>query len=217
MAEPLLTTEASNTEVQAAQKTEAGSSPAKVEQQSNPQDPVVAKPDDATKQPKAADPAPAEVAPDSYSFTAPEGVTLSDEFVGSYSEVARELNLTQEKAQKLIGKVLPAYKAQVQAENEALHEQWHKQSSEDKDIGGDKLPLTIKAAHRAIAAFGSKGFGELLSTSPIGSHPEVLKFLANVARTLKEDTPVMGGSGPDAEDADAARARKLYPKSQATS
>src|SRR5690606_12960663 len=45
--------------------------------------------------------------PESYEFKAPEGRTFDAEVLKAYSEVARELKLPQESAQKVLDKVAP--------------------------------------------------------------------------------------------------------------
>ena len=43
-------------------------------------------------------------APESYAFNAPEGATLDEAVTGAFGEVAKELNLTQDGAQKVLDK-----------------------------------------------------------------------------------------------------------------
>ncbi len=54
-------------------------------------------------------------APGQYEFKPVEGVQLSDEVLGRFSEVARELNLSQDAAQKMLDQVAPAIARQQQA------------------------------------------------------------------------------------------------------
>ncbi len=79
--------------------------------------------------------------------------------------MARELNLTQEQAQKLVD-VYPKVLAGVQQQQA---ESWQKQTEDwaaavkaDKDIGGDKLASNLGAAQRAIDTFGTKELKEYL-------------------------------------------------------
>ena len=77
-----------------------------------------------------------EGAPEKYEWAAPEGVTLDESIMGSLSEVAKELNLPQAAAQKLVDKIAPVM-AQRQVEQfEALRTEWRQASSSDQEFGG---------------------------------------------------------------------------------
>lgn len=104
-------------------------------------------------------------APEKYAFTAPEGQELDTSALAQFEPVARELNLTQEQAQKLVD-VYPKVLAGVQQQQA---ESWQKQTEDwaaavkaDKDIGGDKLASNLGAAPRAIDTFGTKELKEYL-------------------------------------------------------
>ncbi|EEL5481364.1 TPA: peptidase [Salmonella enterica subsp. enterica serovar Typhimurium] len=104
-------------------------------------------------------------APEKYAFTAPEGQELDTSALAQFEPVARELNLTQEQAQKLVD-VYPKVLAGVQQQQA---ESWQKQTEDwaaavkaDKDIGGDKLASNLGAAQRAIDTFGTKELKEYL-------------------------------------------------------
>ncbi|ECB0750165.1 peptidase, partial [Salmonella enterica subsp. enterica] len=84
---------------------------------------------------------------------------LDTSALAQFEPVARELNLTQEQAQKLVD-VYPKVLAGVQQQQA---ESWQKQTEDwaaavkaDKDIGGDKLASNLGAAQRAIDTFGTK-------------------------------------------------------------
>ncbi|HHE1859533.1 TPA: peptidase, partial [Salmonella enterica subsp. enterica serovar Strathcona] len=87
-------------------------------------------------------------APEKYAFTAPEGQELDTSALAQFEPVARELNLTQEQAQKLVD-VYPKVLAGVQQQQA---ESWQKQTEDwaaavkaDKDMGGDKLASNLGA------------------------------------------------------------------------
>ncbi|EIR0409738.1 peptidase, partial [Salmonella enterica subsp. enterica serovar Paratyphi B] len=95
----------------------------------------------------------------------PEGQELDTSALAQFEPVARELNLTQEQAQKLVD-VYPKVLAGVQQQQA---ESWQKQTEDwaaavkaDKDIGGDKLASNLGAAQRAIDTFGTKELKEYL-------------------------------------------------------
>lgn len=115
-------------------------------------------------------------APEKYAFTAPEGQELDTSALAQFEPVARELNLTQEQAQKLVD-VYPKVLAGVQQQQA---ESWQKQTEDwtaavkaDKDIGGDKLASNLGAAQRAIDTFGTKELKEYLD----GTAPDLWSML----------------------------------------
>ena len=54
-----------------------------------------------------------EGAPESYEFKAPEGTQFDDAVIGAFSEVAKELNLPQDQAQKVLDKMAPVIAASL--------------------------------------------------------------------------------------------------------
>lgn len=133
-----------------------------------------------------------EGAPEKYEFTAPEGQELDGEFVKVYSEVARDLNLTQENAQKLIDKVSPVIQQQQMAKIEAIRTEWANQSKVDKEFGGEKLEENLGIAKQALDKFGSPALKDLLNASGFGNHPELIRFFYKAGKALSADTFVGG-------------------------
>lgn len=157
-------------------------------------------------------------APENYEFRVPsglpEGFELDGAVTGEIANVARELDLSQDQAQSLIDKVWPVMHRRAEEQQASLNDEWKAETRADKEIGGQKLDENLAIAKKAIRAYGSDGLRELLN-SPIGSHPEVVRFLVKVGQTVSEDSFV-GGNGPgksvDLND-DAAMAQVLYPNS----
>lgn len=150
-------------------------------------------------------------APEKYAFTAPEGQELDTSALAQFEPVARELNLTQEQAQKLVD-VYPKVLAGVQQQQA---ESWQKQTEDwaatvkaDKDIGGDKLASNLGAAQRAIDTFGTKELKEYLDGTGLGNHPELVKFCIKVGKGMAEDQIITGNkTGGDLDLVSA-----FYPK-----
>lgn len=149
-------------------------------------------------------PEPPQGAPEKYEFKPVEGVTLSEEVLGTFSEVAKELNLSQDAAQKMLDRVAPAIAQQQHAALHALGEQWVSAVKADKEIGGAKLDANIAIARKARNAFGSEALRSLLNETRLGNHPEVIKFFVKVGKAISEDTFVPGGTRPPSGGKDAA-------------
>ncbi len=145
-----------------------------------------------------------EGAPEHYAFTPVAGVQLAEEVLGSFSEVARELNLTQDAAQKVLDRVAPVIARQQQAAMQAVSAQWVSEASADKEIGGDRLQQNLAIAKKARDAFGTDGLRRLLNESRIGNHPEMIRFFVRAGQAISEDSFVPGGTRPPAGGKDAA-------------
>lgn len=143
-------------------------------------------------------------APEHYAFQPVEGMHLSEEVLGSFSEVAKELNLAQDAAQHMLDRVAPAIARQQQAAIQAVNEQWVSQVKADKEIGGDRLQQNLAIAKKARDAFGTDGLRKLLNESRIGNHPEMIRFFVRAGQAISEDSFVSGGTRPPAGGKDAA-------------
>lgn len=132
-------------------------------------------------------------APEKYEFKPVEGASLSDDVIGKFSAVAKELNLSQDAAQKMLDKVAPAIAQQQQQTVEKLSAEWMGQVKADKEIGGEKLDANLATAKKALDAFGNDGLRTLLKQTQLGNHPEVIRFFVKAGQAISEDTFVGGG------------------------
>lgn len=151
-----------------------------------------------------------EGAPEKYEFQAAEGVELDTEALKEFEPVAREMNLTNEQAQKLVD-VYPKILAGVQQRQveawQQTTEQWAADVKADKEIGGDKLPSNLSAAQRALDQFGTPELKEYLNTTGLGNHPDLVKTFVKIGKAMSEDGMVTGGN-----DGQRSAAEVLYGK-----
>ncbi len=150
--------------------------------------------------------------PDTYAdFAMPEGVSLDEAALAEASPIFKELGLGQEQAQKLID----IYAAQVQAGSQTqtdnfnqLMNDWRDQSKNDSEFGGDNFEESVRIAQSAVTKYGTPELKQLLEEHGVGNHPEVVRFMVRVGKTLKEDVPGSTGTASSkAED----RVSLLYP------
>lgn len=135
--------------------------------------------------------------PEKYEFTAPEGTELDSKAVELFEPVARELGLSNDQAQKLAG-LWPQLQEQMQqrqAESWGQQvEKWAADTKADKEIGGEKLTVSVGHAQKALDTFASKEFREFLDTTGMGNHPEMVRAFAKVGKLMSEDSFVTGQS-----------------------
>jgi hypothetical protein len=130
-------------------------------------------------------------APEKYEFKAPEGRNFDNEVITSFSDIAKELNLSQESAQKILDKV-GAKAAERQAQNlEAIRQEWAQTSQADKEFGGDNIQSNLAVAKKALDTFGTPELRSLLNESGLGNHPELIRFFYRAGKAISEDQYVV--------------------------
>ncbi len=145
-------------------------------------------------------------APESYGeFKFPEGVTASEGDLKSFHELAKELDLSQEQAQKLVdletqrmGDMQKAQQEAVVKHLEGVKTEWVEGT---KKAWGDDFDAKAADAVRA-SEVGSDEFRDLLNGRDpklpgvvLADHPAVAEFLATVGAQMKEAPFAKSGSG----------------------
>lgn len=227
--ETLMTTEAANTTEgqdasQGAAQTQATSTPAPAQESvatqqategQNTQSSADTKPADG--EPPADDQAAKpQGAPDKYEFKAPDGAAaFDDQVIEQFSVVARELNLPQDAAQKVLDKMGPAIQARQAETIQAARSMWAESAKSDKEFGGEKLTENLAVAKKALDTFGSPELRSLLNESGLGNHPEMIRVLYRAGKAISEDRFVGSGrGGKDTPRGQSDYAKVLYPSQQ---
>lgn len=135
-----------------------------------------------------------EGAPEAYEFKAPEGSELDKAAVEQFEPIARELNLSQEQAQKLVdlygAKVMPQLMKQQADTWQKQVADWGTATKEDKEIGGEKFEANLTRAKQAMDKFATPQLREFLETSGMGNHPELIRVFVKVGAAMSEDSLV---------------------------
>lgn len=151
-------------------------------------------------------------APEVYEFKAAEGQTFDPEFLKGYSEVARELNLTQEAAQTMIDKVGPVLAQQQQAQIARVRSEWAEASKVDAEFGGAKFDENLAIAKQSIDKFATPEFKQMLDDTGLGNHPEWIRYCYRVSKAFAPDNFEGGHKEGGAAPKDFnSMASKLYP------
>ena len=149
-------------------------------------------------------------APESYEvFDLPDDFDMNDETLGEYHTFAKENNLTQEQAQRGVDMVAQMKQAEM---NQWVEQQksWVDTAKQDAEYGGEKFEENIAVAVKARDSFGTSEFNEMLDSSGLGNHPEMIRFLNRVGKAISEDSVVVGGNSTSALSREAV----LYPSMQ---
>lgn len=145
--------------------------------------------------------------PEKYEFKAPEGKDFDPAVIGQFSEVAKELGLSQDAAQKILDKMGPTIASRQAEAIEAARTEWANASTNDKEFGGDKLTENLAVAKKALDSFGSPELRTLLNESGLGNHPEVIRFMVRAGKAISEDGFVPGSRQTGESDP----AKRLFP------
>ena len=139
-----------------------------------------------------------EGAPDKYEFNAQVADApdeLDPEVLTAFGEVAKELNLPQDSAQKVLDKVAPVIQARQAKVVEEAKIGWANDARSDEEFGGENLNANLEIAKSSLKAFGTDALTNLLQESGLGNHPEVIRFMYRAGKAISEDAYVGNSEG----------------------
>lgn len=147
---------------------------------------------------------PADDKPVEYKFELPDDVQVDEARLGEFTEIAKDLKLPPDAAQKIVNLAVAQQKAAVEA-HQAQVKEWGEQVAADKELG---KPENQAVARQAVEQFGTPELKDLLNRTGMGNHPEVVKAFLKVGKAISEDKVIVGrGDAPAVKDA----ASVLYP------
>ena len=141
-----------------------------------------------------------EGAPENYEFNpkvadAPQ--ELDPEVLTAFGDVAKELNLSQEAAPKVLDKVAPVVQAKQAKALEDAKAGWVNDSQSDEEFGGENFDANLKTAKSALDTFGNDALKSLLVETGFGNHPEIIRFMYRAGKAISEDSYVGNSEGAD--------------------
>ena len=143
-----------------------------------------------------------EGAPEKYEFNAKVADApdeLDPEVLTAFGDVAKELNLPQEAAQKVLDKVAPVIQARQAEQVEKARIEWAEESQSDEEFGGESLAENLDVAKASLKAFGTDALKSLLTETGLGNHPEVIRFMYRAGKAISEDSYVGNSDGANAK------------------
>lgn len=160
---------------------------------------VEAKPSDPGQKISETKEAPkAPVVPEKYELKLTENSPLDASAIERIAAEAKAQGLSNEAAQKLLGreeKAISDYvKGQQSKAKEVNDTTWMKELQSDKEYGGTHLEENGKLAHRAAEAFGGEELVNLLKGASMNHNPTVFKTLVRIGKAMSEDKIVIPGS-----------------------
>lgn len=161
-----------------------------------------------TAEPKAQEP---QGAPESYQFELPEGYELNAEVAGEFEAYARELNLSQDKAQATVSMGVKLVESAMAKQAEAYTQQvaaWREEVTNDKEIGGPALAENLSYAARVLDTY-APDLRAVLDETGLGNHPAFVKAFVKIGKAISEDRLVGGAQQAPGSALDPAA--KLFP------
>jgi len=182
------------------------------------------KPDAKAPATDATKPTEATGAPEKYAdFAAPDGYTIDTKLVEAAAPIFKELNLTQEQAQKLISlqaqTMIDAAKA-PQAAYEAMRLEWRNTVAADAEIksyatdgrtGPDAVKVDIGKALATLPPQLANEFKQAMDVTGAGDHPAFVKAIWKLSQSVIEGKPVSGAGPSKFGQADPTRPDKPSP------
>lgn len=154
------------------------------------------------------------VIPEKYDVKVPEGMTLDVATLELFSPIFKELGITNEGAQKLVDVYAPLISSsadKIREENlrqfSDMVKEWSKESLTEL---GAESKQKLAMCGKALQKFGTPELREMLNQTGVGSHKELVKFMAKVGATISEDSFVDTPGQPH-ELSEADRLKKMYP------
>lgn len=141
-------------------------------------------------------------APEAYTdFTVPEGIEMDGDTLDAFKGLAKELNIPQEAAQKLVDlqtKLAAKQVEDLQSAVVAQSQKWAAEVKNDPELGGENYDKSVASAIKVIQAFGDPALTELLNDSGLGNNPALFRFCHRISAAISEDKFVMPGSQSNA-------------------
>lgn len=153
--------------------------------------------------------------PEKYDLTPPEGLEINDEVLAEVDPVFRELNLSNEQANRVLSLAGPFAQRLEQAQTDAFMATataWAKEAKNDPDIGRANWAETEGLVAKALDRFGApegSDFRKLLNDTKLGNHPEMIRMFRKIGEAMSEDTNFVRSDGAVQEKPD--RLQALYP------
>lgn len=157
-------------------------------------------------------------APEKYeAFTVPEGIKLEGKTLEGFQALAKELNLPQAAAQKLVdfqATNIKAEREQNLTDFKEMQKQWAADTRKELGANADK-ELGFAANARDKFAPKDSPLNKVLNDSGLANHPEVVKMFIAIGKAISEDKFTEGkdtGKGDGTGDASGKTlAQRVYP------
>jgi hypothetical protein len=127
----------------------------------------------------------------------PEKTVLEQAHLDAVTSYAKEKGLTPEQAQEILNRdsqLVSSYVDRQQKQFEAQIESWVKETQSDKELGGNTFKESVHLADQVVKKFGSPELIEGLRATGFGNHPELIRLLTRIGKSIDNDKLILAGS-----------------------
>lgn len=127
-----------------------------------------------------------------------EDIKVDPALAGQFSELVNKFGIPRDAVAGLVALQEQTMKAASEAGSaqwNELQETWRAEVSKDAEIGGEKLQPTLGSISKLLDRYGSPEVRAAFDLTGAGNNPQVIKFLAKVAKDLGEPGPISGQPG----------------------
>jgi hypothetical protein len=139
------------------------------------------------------------VVPEKYDLKLPEKSHLDAAAVEAFSGYARKNGLSNEQAQAILDReheAVTSFSVRQLEQANAEVKSWADKVRSDSELGGESFSKNIDLAKRVIDRFGSPELRKALSDTGLGNHPELVRMVVRIAKTMSDDTLILKGVKP---------------------
>lgn len=172
---------------------------------------------------KKEEPKPEVRAPEEYAdFTVPDAFKLEGQDLTDFKSFAKEQDLSQEQAQKVLDFAGPKIKQMIEQPYKAWNEiqsRWQAEVKADPEIGGTKYEQSVKEAGNVFVPGESnpfiksdveaKSLREALKATGAGNNPAIVRLFVKMGRLLAEPENLTGKPAPHSRQ--EALLNSMYP------
>lgn len=140
-----------------------------------------------------------QTAPEHYVLKNANGEDVEPQELEMMSRMFKDVNLSQEQAQKLYSAYEKEQGTFIQQSQDAfnkIRDDWFNQTISDPQIGGKNIGQTKLCIKRVMQQCGNKELSEFLNKTGLGFNPAMVRFMTKVGELLGNDNHFVTGQAP---------------------
>ncbi len=140
-----------------------------------------------------------QTAPEHYVLKNANGEDVEPQELEMMSRMFKDVNLSQEQAQKLYSayeKEQSSFIEQSQKAFNQMRDDWFNQTISDPQLGGQNIGQTKLCIKRVMQQCGNKELSEFLNKTGLGFNPAMVRFMTKVGELLGNDNHFVQGQAP---------------------
>lgn len=140
-----------------------------------------------------------QTAPEHYVLKNANGEDVEPQELEMMSRMFKDVNLSQEQAQKLYSayeKEQGTFIQQSQKEFNKMRDDWFNQTISDPQLGGQNIGQTKLCIKRVMQQCGNKELSDFLNKTGLGFNPAMVRFMTKVGELLGNDNRFVTGQAP---------------------